>query len=348
MHVIPVLLALALLALSSVAHGQSTEAEFAALLKQRDAAAVETLARQRLQAKPTDDVALWAWGRVVAGDPAKRAEVLPRAEACVAARPQSARCHHVLAGLYSAMAMSGGISDGLKLAGKIKDHLVKAVQLDPKNFVMHWELSQYYLQAPGIVGGSVRKARELASDYADVDSARSRLLMAAVHTYEEEWSKAAAELSAVQASRNPLLLEDLNDSWVSLGFAQLRAKQWEPAAKAFRQVLATDAEHALAHFGLGRCQLAQNRTDEAVAALERAAQLNPKLNVHYHLGIAYQSKGDNAKAIAAFQQALRLPLSGKSADDARQRLKQLGAPHDTPGRRIVGELIVNGGPSVAA
>ena len=92
MHVIPVLLALALLALISVARGQSTEAEFAVLLKQRAAAAVETLARQRLQAKPTDDVALWAWGRVVSGDPAKRAE------ACVAARPQSARCHHVLAG----------------------------------------------------------------------------------------------------------------------------------------------------------------------------------------------------------------------------------------------------------
>lgn len=325
MYVKSVLWILALLALNSVANGQSTEAEFAALMKQRNAAAVETLARQRLQAVPTDDMALWAWGRVVAGDPAKRAEVLPRAEACVVARPQSARCHHVLAGLYSAMAMSAGISDGLKLAGKIKDHLVQAVTLDPKNFVMRWELSQFYLQAPGIVGGSVRKARALARDYASVDPARSRLLMAAVHTYEKEWSEAAAELSAVQAGRNAGLLEDLNDGWVNLGFAQLRAEAWEPAAKAFRQVLATDAEHAFAHFGLGRCHLAQNRASEAVAALERAAQLNPKLNVYYHLGVAHQSQGDKSKAITAFQQALRLPLSGKSADDVRQRLKQLGA-----------------------
>jgi len=324
MSIKPVLPLLALLSLTGVAYAQSTEAEFLTLLKQRDAAAVEALARQRLQAVPTDDVALWAWGRVVAGDPAKRAEVLPRAEACVVARPQSARCHHVLAGLYSAMAMSGGISDGLKLAGKIKDHLVQAVKLDPKHFAMRWELSQYYLQAPGIVGGSVRKARELARDYASIDPARSRLLMAAVHTYEEEWSEAAAELSAVQAGRNAGLLEDLNDGWVNLGFAQLRAEEWEPAAKAFRQVLATDADHAMAHFGLGRCLLAQNRYSEAIAAMERAGQLNPRLNVHYRLGIAYQSKGDAPKAIAAFQQALRLPLNGKSADDVRQRLKQLG------------------------
>jgi cytochrome c-type biogenesis protein CcmH/NrfG len=89
-------------------------------------------------------------------------------------------------------------------------------------------------------------------------------------------------------------------------------------------VLATNPEHAHAHFGLGRCHLAQNRASEAIAALDRAAQLNPKLNVYYHLGIAYQSKGDKSNAITAFQQALRLPLSGKSADDVQQRLKQLG------------------------
>ena len=83
MNVKPVLWILALLALNSVANGQSTEAEFEALMKQRNAAAVETLARQRLQTMPTDDMALWAWGRVVAGDPVKRAEVLPRAETCV-------------------------------------------------------------------------------------------------------------------------------------------------------------------------------------------------------------------------------------------------------------------------
>lgn len=321
----PTLLALALLTLNLAAHAQSTEAEFDALIKQRDIAAVETLARQRLQAQPADDIALWAWGRAVAGDATKRAEVLPKAEACVTARPQSARCHHLLGSLYGAMATSGGMSQGLKLAGKVKEHLAQAVTLDPKHYGMRWDLQQYYLQAPGIVGGSVRKARELAREYASTDPARSRLLTAAVHLYEKEWPEAAAQLSAVQAGRDASLLEDLNDSWSNLGFAQLQADQVEPAAQAFRRVLATDAQHAVAHFGLGRCHLARNQINDAITALERAGQLNPKLNVHYRLGVAYQTQGDAAKAIAAFQQALRLPLNGKSAEDARQRLKQLGA-----------------------
>jgi tetratricopeptide (TPR) repeat protein len=58
--------------------------------------------------------------------------------------------------------------------------------------------------------------------------------------------------------------------------------------------------------------------------MERALQLNPKLNAHYRLGLAYQAKGDKAKAVSAFQQALARPLSEKAAADARQRLATLG------------------------
>jgi tetratricopeptide (TPR) repeat protein len=243
----------------------------------------------------------------------------------VAARPQSARCHHLLGSLSGVMATSGGMSEGMKLAGKIKDHLGQAVALDPQHYAMRGDLVQYYLQAPGIVGGSVRKAREQARDYARVDPARSRLLQAAVHIYEKEWAEAAAHLAAVQPGRDAELRDDLNDSWSQLGFAQVQAEQWDGASQAFRRVLASDAQHANAHFGLGRCHLAQGQVDTAIAAMERALQLNPKLNAHYRLGIAYQSKGDKPKAIAALQQALRLPLSPKASDDARQRLKQLGA-----------------------
>lgn len=46
------------------------------------------------------------------------------------------------------MATSGGISDGLKLAGKINDHLAQAVKSDLEIFVTRWELSQFYLPAP--------------------------------------------------------------------------------------------------------------------------------------------------------------------------------------------------------
>ncbi len=320
----PSTLALPLLCLALGAHAQSTEAEFNALLKQRQFDAVEALARQRLQANPQDDLALWAWGRTVAGDPAKRAEVLPRAEACVAARPQSARCQHLLGSLYGAMASSGGMTQAMKLVGRIKEHLSEAVALDPKHFAMRMDLQQFYLQAPGIAGGSVRKARELATSYAAIDAPRSRMLLAAVHLYEKELPEAAAQLAAVQPGRDAELAEDLNDSLANLGFAQLQAPQLDAALKTFQRVVSADPQHAAAWFGQGRVLLEMKRTDEAIASMERALQLNPKLNAHYRLGLAYQAKGDKAKAVSAFQQALTRPLSEKAAADARQRLSTLG------------------------
>ncbi len=319
----PTCLALSLLLIALSAHAQSTEAEFNALLKQRQFDAAEALARQRLQANPQDDLALWAWGRTVVGDATKRTEVLPKAEACVKARPQSARCHHLLGSLYGSMATSGGMTQAMKLAGKIKEHLSEAVALDPKHFAMRVDLQQYYLQAPGIAGGSVRKARALAQDYATTDAARSRLLLAAVHLYEKELPEAAAQLATVQPGRDADLTDDLNNSLTNLGFAQLQAPQLEAALKTFQRVVAADPLHAAAHFGQGRVLLELKRTDEAIAAMERALQLNPKLNAHYRLGIAYQTKGDKAKAVAAFKQALTLPLGDKAAADARERLAAL-------------------------
>ncbi len=320
------LLTLPLLLAAWSAQAQSTEAEFNALFQASQLAEAEALARQRLLAQPHDDVALWAWARTVAGDAKKRAEVLPRAQACVAERPQSARCHHALGSLYGAMATSSGMTEGIKLAGKIKEHLGRAVALDPRHFAMRADLIQFYLQAPGIVGGSVRQAIAHSQAYAAFDPTRAKLLRAEVHLYERELPEAAALLATAPKNPDPALALDLNDAFSNLGFGYVQAQQFEPAKQAFERVLASDAKHAAAHFGRGRALLALQQTDEAIAAMERAVQLNPRLNAHYRLGIAYQTKGDKAKAVAALKQALTLPLSSKASDDARQRLAALGAP----------------------
>ena len=91
----------------------------------------------------------------------------------------------------------------------------------------------------------------------------------------------------------------------------------------FERLLAADMNNAVLHFGLGRAHLENNAIDAAIASLERALKIDSKMNAHYRLGIAYQTKGDRPKALAAFQQFLTYATSGKSADDARQRIDAL-------------------------
>lgn len=318
---------LALLLAATPAFAQSTDADFAALSKARQFTELQAMAKARVLQNPRDDVALWYWVRSSGGDAAQRADLTARAEACVAALPQSARCHSALGGLYGQAATSGGMTAGMKLAGRIKDAFLKAVELDPRNFAMRRDLNQFYLQAPGIAGGSVRKAIQNAEAFGQFDAPRGQLLRAEVHAYEKEFPQAEALLAGIKPGADTELAQALQGSTVSLGFALMEAEQAARAQKAFERALVLDATGtagSTAQLGLGRALLAQSQTDAAIAALERSLQLDPKSRAHYRLGQAYQAKGDLPKARASYKQFLLLVSEGRAADDARERLAKLG------------------------
>jgi tetratricopeptide (TPR) repeat protein len=303
------LIALLSLPLASIA--QSTDADFAQLLKDKKVADVEKLANERIAANAKDDVAIWHLANVVANDSVKRDAAIPKAEACVKALPDSAKCHHALGRLYGAAAMSSGLVNGIKYASRIKEEFMKAVEIDPKNFESRQDLNQFYLQAPGIAGGSVRKAIEGSE--------------AQIHMYENEFDKAERLLANIKPASDEVISVALPQAWTSLGFAMLNNKQFGKAQTLFERQIAVDMNNAMLHFGLGRAQLENQSVDAAIASLERALKIDSKLNAHYRLGIAYQTKGDKPKAIAAFQQFLTYVTAGKAADDARQRLEVLRA-----------------------
>lgn len=319
--------ALALLLAASPAFAQSTDADFAPLAKARKTTELAALARERALQNPKDDVALWYWVRSTGGDASLRTDLTARAEACVAALPQSAHCHSALGGLYGQAATSGGMAAGMKLAGRIKESFLKAVELAPRNFAMRRDLNQFYLQAPGIAGGSVRKAIQNADAFAQIDAPRGQLLRAEVHAYEKEFPQAEALLAGIKPGADADLAQSLQASTVSLGFALMEADAAPRAQKAFERAAALEGAasvESLAQLGLGRALLAQSQTDAAIAALERALQLDPKSLAHYRLGQAYQARGDGAKARASYKQFLLQVSQGKAADDARQRLASLG------------------------
>ena len=313
-----------LLVLPSFAFAQSADADFSSLLKERKFADVEKLANERIAANARDDIAIWYLGNITASDSAKRDATIAKAEICIKLMPDSAKCHHVLGRLYGVAALSSGMINGIKYASRIKDEFAKAVELDPKNFDARRDLNQFYLQAPGIAGGSVRKALENSDAHGKFNTAQGQLLRAEVHIYEKEFEKADSLLSAVRPASDEVVARGLPQAWMNLGFALINDKQAAKALLLFERQLAIDMNNALMHLGLGRAQLENQAVDAAIASMERALKIDSKLGAHYRLGIAYQTKGDKPKAIAAFQQFLTYSTSGKSADDARQRLNALG------------------------
>lgn len=97
------------------------------------------------------------------------------------------------------------------------------------------------------------------------------------------------------------------------GFALLGAGETDAAFAVFRDALslrgasAFDEEEAIDHFGLGLVHYVRGERERAVAALERAVEINPGLAAAYDLlGALYLEEGNHEAAVAALGRALRL------------------------------------------
>ena len=74
----------------------------------------------------------------------------------------------------------------MSLAKDGREKLKKAVELNPANPTSLKHLSEFYLGAPGIVGGSVEKSRELAQTLMGIDEIEGRLLLLAIYQNEKQ------------------------------------------------------------------------------------------------------------------------------------------------------------------
>ena len=116
---------------------------------------------------------------------------------------------------YGQFAMQASIFRQAGLAKKCKAAWEKAVVLDPNNLNVREDLIQYYLRAPGFMGGSVRKAREQAAEIRKRDAVRGSLAAVTIHLYRKD--DAAAEKELAEAIRNVPA-----DSPASLGLFHFR------------------------------------------------------------------------------------------------------------------------------
>jgi tetratricopeptide (TPR) repeat protein len=92
-----------------------------------------------------------------------------------------------------------------------------------------------------------------------------------------------------------------------LGIVYRAQGRYEEAIAAYQRAIELDPEDAAPHNGLGIVYRAQGRHEEAIAAYQRAIALDPEdADYHNNLGIAYQHAGRYEEAIAAYQRAIEL------------------------------------------
>ena len=115
--------------------------------------------------QPTDTSVSFYLGRIAYAEK-NYEQAIPWFEAAVDGEQCNADYHVWLGRAYGRhveqMSMFGRLRN-LPLVRNLHTHLQKAVGCDPTHVAAHWDLMRYYLEAPGFLGGSRKKAEEQAA-----------------------------------------------------------------------------------------------------------------------------------------------------------------------------------------
>ncbi|MDI4631962.1 tetratricopeptide repeat protein [Pelomonas sp. V22] len=311
------------------AQAQFKDAQLQSLLDSGKTLELERVAQARLAAKAGDAEAIAALGLVAMnlGEEKKIDVAVNRLEQCTGKQSPSALCHYVLGSLAGTQAMNASVFRMPSLAGKSRDNLKRAVELDPQLYEAREALLQYYLMAPGIVGGGVDKAQTLIAESEKLNPEHAKFLRAKQASADKQWAVVERELAAVKPGQDLELRKMLRKSWSQLGAAQLSAKQADSARATFERLQHDFPEHAAGPYGLARVLTEQNKPDEALALLERARGLEGGATypIDYRLGLAWLAKGDKAQARAALQRYVAdKSANARNLEDAKKRLAELG------------------------
>ena len=122
------------------------------------------------------------------GDFKKASDALEQA---VKADPGNSMYRLWLGKAYGRRAETANFISAAGLAGKTRDNFEKAVELDPANLEAHSDAMEYYLEAPGFMGGGMDKAKATAAKIAALNPAEGEYALARIA--EKEKDKAAVE-----------------------------------------------------------------------------------------------------------------------------------------------------------
>ena len=227
-------------------------------------------------------------------------------EKAVELEPSNAQYRQWLGRACGERASRAFITTAYSMAKRVVGEFQAASRLAPADISIRFDLLEYYLQAPGMVGGGKDKAEAEARTIAEIDKQKGYTARANIYKNNKEWEKAKAELiqAANEFPESAVAREDLAD-YLFGRHEDEEALQWS------RKALALNPKLNYARFLAAAAATRLNR-DLETAANELQTLANGPLydddssfeQVYYHLGQNYLARGDRAKAKEAFQTAL--------------------------------------------
>jgi tetratricopeptide (TPR) repeat protein len=223
-----------------------------------------------IESKDGPVLALIGRNRYMQGEYKKATEILEKA---VAAEPSNSDYELWLGRAFGRRAETASPFTAPANANKARQHFEKAVQLNPRNLDALSDLFEYYLEAPGFMGGGLDKAAGVADRMAVIDPVEGHWAQAHLAERRKEFDTAEhhLEMAARMAPQQATRLIDL---------ARFLAKQgrYQESDQSFRKAEKIAPNSPQVIYARADTYIAQGRNlDTARKLLKRylEAQLTP-------------------------------------------------------------------------
>ena len=245
-------------------------------------------------------------------------------ESAVKTLEQDSQAWFWLGRAYARQALAASLLGKPKWAGKTRDAYEKSVALDADNLDARYDLMQYYLAAPGFLGGDREKADAQAAEMTRRDPVMGKLAAAFLAQTDEKPADAERLL------REGLALDPARERLrLSLAVLMQDGERWDEIGALWREALARDPDNALAHYQMGRLAVYSGK-DEAAAlvhierfiALGKVPEGVTLAAAHWRRGQLLEKLARRDDAIAAFEEAVRRDPKLEQASEDLERLRE--------------------------
>lgn len=209
------------------------------------------------------------------------------------------------------------------LARKARTSLERATELAPGYLDAHDGMVEFYLAAPGIVGGSVDKARAQAGVLTRLNRYRGELAMLRI-------AQRGGDTTAVILSYEGLIAAypDSTAPYSALALIHQARRHWAQAWRTLDRWIAIAPDSYAARYAIGRTAgESGQRGEEGEKHLRQyishgAGPGRPSIAAaHWRLGMILEKRGQRAEARREYETAVKLDPSLKGAKDGLARLK---------------------------
>lgn len=246
---------------------------------------------------------------------------VPSCQKAAALDPENSRFHLWLGRAYGEKADRSSFLTAANLAGKVRGEFERAVQLNPNDMDARLDLAEFYLEAPGIVGGGEDRARAQARSIATMSPGREHWVYARIAEKKKDFATAEREYHQyIDLSNGDA------EAWLNLALFLRRQRRFDEMDQAIVKLSdAPTSKPGVLVEAAGILYKSDRRLPFAIELLHRylstgPVEAAPAFKAHYLLGMLLEKQGDKAGAAQEYRATLSLVRNFGVAQQALNRV----------------------------